>query len=193
MKNYKTKVIDIEYSKFSNSEYSSDALINSEFIGFEEDYLIIHCLLKKHKPNVIFEIGTSSGNGCKVIRNSCPNSKIFTLDIVDCGELCPPNIVKIICDSMLYDYSKNYPIDCWFIDGNHVYKNVYHETKEALLSNPNLIIYHDADMPEVYDGILTSFDDHCKNNYKLYRVINPPRIYSSSKLPITRILFAEKI
>lgn len=193
MKNHKTKVIDIEYSKFLESENSANALINTEFFGFEEDYLVIHCLLKKWNPNVIFEIGTYMGNGCRVMRNCCPNSKIFTLDIVNCGQYCPPDVTKIVHDSTTYDYSKNYPIDSWFIDGNHTYQNVYHETKQALLSDPNLIIYHDADIPEVYDGILDSFDDNCNKNYQLYRVINPPRVYSSSGQSITRILYAEKL
>jgi len=192
MRENKIEVVDVEYSEFLNSEYSKNALINTEYYGFEEDYLIIHCLLKKHNPKTIFEIGTYMGNGCRVMKNSSPDSKIFTLDIVNCGQYCPPDVEKIVFDSMKYDYSKNYPIDCWFIDGNHTYENVYHETKQALLSNPNLIIYHDADIPEVFNGIIDSFNDSSNFSYKLYRVVNPPRIYSSSGLPITRVLFAEK-
>jgi hypothetical protein len=185
---------EIDYSEISNSELILDAIENTEFKGFKEDYLVIHYLLKKWKPNHIFEIGTNTGNGCRIMHNASPESKISTLDIIEnCGQMCPKDVKKYFGDSMNFDFTNHYPIDCWFIDGNHVYQNVYHETKEALKSNPNYIIYHDADIQEVTDGILDAFNDSNKNTeYNLYRVINPPYIYSSSSKKITRILFAEK-
>lgn len=180
----------IEYSAFKNSLEAADAMQNNEFIGFIEDYTIIHCLLKKWKPSSIFEIGTSLGNGCRVMNHACPSAKIITLDIKACGNNCPNTVTKVVADSMEYDYSQHYPIDCWFIDGNHVYENVFHETLEAIKSQARYIIYHDADIPEVLEAIKDGFKDH--NQYILYQVINPPHIYSSTGKPVTRIVFVEK-
>lgn len=189
----KNQIIDIEYSTIKNSKYIDDAIINDEFIGFKEDYLIIHYLIKKWKPNKIFEIGTSAGNGCKVMQNASPSSIIITLDIHPCGQNCPINVTKIVADSMQYNYIQHYPIDCWFIDGCHTYTNVFYETKQALLSDAKYIIYHDADIPEVLSAIIDGFNFLEKNNdYNIFKVINPPYIYSSTGLPITRIVFAEK-
>ncbi|NBP57925.1 hypothetical protein EBU71_15570 [bacterium] len=185
----------IEYNQIVSSEKMAGAFINNEFIGFPEDYSVIHCLLKEWNPKNIFEIGTNAGNGCRVMRAACPNSRIYSLDIrEDAGILCPPDIHKVKGNSLSYNYSIHYPIDCWFIDGEHLYHNVFIETQKALESEPNYIIYHDADIPEIYKGIVDSFID-CKKTdvYDLYQVINPPFIYSSSGENITRIAYAKKI
>ncbi len=46
------------------------AIIRNDFPGFKEDYLVIHCLIRKYKPKTFMEIGTSSGMGTKVICNA---------------------------------------------------------------------------------------------------------------------------
>lgn len=183
----------IEFDKIVTKELIGDAILNNEFIGFKEDYSVIHCLLKKWEPKSIFEIGTCTGMGCKVMENASPKSKIITLDINVCGGLCSEKIKKIVGDSMTFNYSDFYPIDCWFIDGNHVYENAYHETTEAIKANSKYIIYHDADIDEVYKGILDAFKDSgYYENYDLFQVINPPFIYSSSKKNTTRVAYAIK-
>jgi hypothetical protein len=183
----------IEYQEIIDLGLTENAIINNEFIGFKEDYLILHSLIAKWKPRKIFEIGTCTGKGCQIMHNASPESEIITLDIVKCGELCPVAVKKIVNDSLFYDYSINYPIDCWFIDGNHIYDNVYKETEEAIKSNSKYIIYHDADIKEVYEGIKDSFIAHdTESEYNLYQVINPPYIYSTSGNNITRIAYAIK-
>jgi hypothetical protein len=184
----------IDYNQIVSTEKMKGAYINNEFVGFPEDYSVIHCLLKEWNPSNIFEIGTNIGNGCKVIRASCPTARIITLDIrPSAGSLCPPDVIKINGDSLTYDYEKHYPIDCWFIDGEHTYHNVYTETAKALLSDPKYIIYHDSDIDEIYKGIEDSFRDNDKESkYILNQVINPPFLYSSSGKKVTRIAYATK-
>jgi hypothetical protein len=185
-------MIKVDYTKIVKEDLIYGAQINNEFIGFKEDYLVIHCLISEWRPKSIFEIGTCTGMGCLVMKTSSPESKITTLDINQCGHLCPGDTEKIVGNSMTYDFSKHYPIDCWFIDGDHVYDNVYKETKEALKSEPRYIIYHDSDIPDVYDAIIDSFKDHGLNYYDLYQVVNPPFVYSSSGKQITRVAYAVK-
>jgi predicted O-methyltransferase YrrM len=184
----------IKYSEIVTSSKMEGAVINDEFIGFPEDYSVIHCLLKEWNPRSIFEIGTNVGNGCRVMRNSCPSAKIVSLDIrPEAGKFCPSDIEKVVGDSLVYDYQKHYPIDCWFIDGEHVYHNAFIETKKALESGAKYIIYHDADIPEVYDAILDSFRESGEiENYDIHQVIEPPFVYSSSGKNITRIAYAIK-
>ena len=87
----------INYNEIVTPEKMEGAFINQEFIGFPEDYSVIHCLLKEWEPKNIFEIGTNAGNGCRVMRNVCPNAKIVSLDIVPgVGHHCPADIVKVV-------------------------------------------------------------------------------------------------
>lgn len=180
----------VEFSEFEKSFLSSDYVANKEFVGFDCDYLVIHCLLKQLNPSRVFEIGTSIGSGSRIIKNALPSCKLYTLDIQDCSSKVPKEVTFILGDSMKFDYSKYFPIDCWFIDGNHTYENVHHETKEALNSDPSLIIYHDADIPEVLKGIKDSLTMNGNNLYELFIVVNPPYLYSSSNTKITRVAFA---
>lgn len=48
----------IDYNRIVTTETIADALTNREFIGFEQDYYVIHSLVKGWKPKSIFEIGT---------------------------------------------------------------------------------------------------------------------------------------
>jgi hypothetical protein len=95
--------------------------------------------------------------------------------------------------SLIYNYTEHYPIDCWFIDGEHIYENAFIETERALESGAKYIIYHDADIKEVNQAILDSFEKNEKiDNYDLYQVINPTFVYSSSGENVTRIAYAIK-
>jgi hypothetical protein len=184
----------INYNEIVTPEKMEGAFINEEFIGFSEDYSVIHCLLREWNPKNIFEIGTNVGNGCKVMRNACPDARIVSLDILPGkGEFCPPDIIKVVGDSLIYNYTEHYPIDCWFIDGEHIYENAFIETERALESGAKYIIYHDADIKEVNQAILDSFEKNEKiDNYDLYQVINQTFVYSSSGENVTRIAYAIK-
>lgn len=189
-----TEMKKIDYKEIVTSEKMEGAIINDEFVGFAEDYSVIHCLLKEWNPESIFEIGTNVGNGSRVMRNSCPEAKIVTLDIrPEAGQLCPPDVEKVIGNSLVYNYSVHYPIECWFIDGEHVYENAFVETSKAIESGAKYIIYHDADINEVYNAILDSFKEMGElESYDIYQVINPPFVYSSSGKEVTRIAYAIK-
>lgn len=181
----------IKYNEIVKNK--ENLLKNTEFIGFDDDYFVIQSLLMDWSPKNVFEIGTCTGNGSRIIRHILPSSNIYTLDINVCGELCPNDVRKLVGDSMSFDYKIYHPIDCWFIDGNHTYENVKHETLEALKSNPGYIIYHDADIEEVYQGIIDAFVESDKtDSYNLFQVIEPTYIYSSSKKNITRVAYAIK-
>ncbi len=62
-KNIKT----INYKSLVTAKLASGTFIRKDFPGFEEDYLVIHCLIRKYKPRRFMEIGTSTGLGTKVI------------------------------------------------------------------------------------------------------------------------------
>lgn len=187
-------MIKVDYDAIVTKEKISNAKVNYEFIGFEQDYYVIHCLVSEWQPKSIFEIGTNTGFGCAVMKNASPDSKIKTLDIVSgMGSMCPPDVEKFTGDSLSYNFEQHYPIDCWFIDGEHEYPNAYHETKEAIKSGAKYIIYHDADLKKVSDGIMDAFkDSNVINDYDVYFVVNPPFIYSSSGENVTRVAYAIK-
>lgn len=183
----------IKYNDLVNDELKSGFITNYEFVGFDEDYYIIQSLLKKWEPKSVLEIGTCTGMGSRIIRHILPDAKIRTLDIDVCGHMCPHDVEKIVNDSMTFDYTKIYPIDCWFIDGHHIYENVYHETSEAIKSGAKLIIHHDSDLKDVYKAIIDSFKDrNATHLYDLYQVIEPTKIYSSTGENITRVSYAIK-
>jgi len=78
---------------------------------------------------------------------------------------------------MTFDYSL-YPCEGYFVDAGHFYDNVFHETKEILKQNPKIVIYHDADIPEVLQGI----KDGIKESYELFRVIDTRIAYLAQKI-----------
>lgn len=184
----------IEYNDIVTESKISNAKVNKEFIGFEQDYYVIHCLISDWKPSSIFEIGTNTGFGCVVMNNASPESKIKTLDIFPgMGNMCPEGVEKLVGDSMSYNFEGHYPIECWFIDGEHEYPNAYHETKEAIKSGAKYIIYHDADLKKVNDGIMDAFKDtNTTELYDIYQVVNPPFVYSSTGENVTRVAYAIK-
>ena len=84
----------------------------------------------------------------------------------DCvGERCKFPYTQLRGDSLTFDFSK-YPCEAYFVDGAHDKEHVKHETKEVLKLKPAIVIYHDADMLEVLDGIV----DCMNKNYQLFRV-----------------------
>lgn len=70
---------------------------------------------------------------------------------------------------MTYAYTQHYPIDGWFVDGCHDYTHPNHEAKEAIKSGAGIIIFHDADISEVYQAVSDAFGNNPE--YKLFRII----------------------
>lgn len=166
----------------------SNALIRKE-PGFEDDFLLLHCLLKKINPEKIFEVGTCEGYGTLIMANACPNSTIISLDLPpytppfyhekeNIGKKCYMPYQQVFGKSLEYNYSLHFPINAWFIDGAHDFDHVYHETKIAIESGAELIVYHDSDIAEVFSAIEQAID---KEKYQLYRVIDTRIMYAIHK------------
>lgn len=180
---------------------SEGALIHDEYDGFREDYLVLHCLLRRFVPESIFEIGTNIGSGINVMATALPEAKIFSLDLdyetmrqnskqypleADGGDRVGSAVkahiqyTQLRGDSMSFDYGK-YPCEAYFIDGEHDYRHAYHESRQAILQSPKLIIWHDADMTPVHDGIKDAFDMPRGERYELFRVSDTRIAYAVKK------------
>lgn len=177
-----------------------DAILNEEFTGFKEDYLVVHSLIRLFRPKSLFEIGTNMGTGTNILCNAGKewDMKVYSLDLPTelahislqhpisegkgdkVGSMCKFPYTQLRGDSIGFDYSQ-YPCEAFYIDGEHDTDHVHIETVKAVTEgNANLIIYHDADIPAVYDGIFIAFKGLMKMGVKFarYRVVD------------TRILFA---
>lgn len=178
----------IPYKKIVTAKLSEGAILNEAYTGFLEDYLVLHCLLRKYKPKRFLEVGTNMGTGTQIIKNALgEKSEVFSLDLPaemahiskqhpisegkgnSTGKNCTLPFHQLYGDSRYFNYKKIYPIHGWYIDGEHNYDNVHHESKQAFISRAKIIVWHDADMPDVWQAIAHSYAIY-KKNYKLYRV-----------------------
>lgn len=188
----------IKSTEIVHPELEQGAIYNDEHPGFHMDYLVLHCLLKTHKPQRFFEVGTNMGTGTKIIKNALGgSSEVFSLDLPtelahvslqhpisegkgdSVGHKCDLPFTQLRGDSMKFDYKSAYPIDGWFIDGEHDYEHPNHEAKEAIKSGANIIIFHDADIKEVYDAIVDAFEGN--EDYELVRVVDTRIAYAVKK------------
>lgn len=165
----------IEIESICKAPYAGDAILRRDPL-FIDDFLTLHCLLRMAKPVSVFEIGTCTGEGTLIIKNAVGENVVYSLelplgqssyDIGEIGQICHLPYIQILGDSMTLNYSDFYPIDAWFIDGAHDYSHVFYETRQALLSSPCLIVWHDADIPEVFEAIRDGLDP---SDYSLFRV-----------------------
>lgn len=175
-------------------ELAEGAILNTEYHGFREDYLILHCLLRKYQPKSVFEIGTNLGRGTKIIKNALPDSDVYTLDLPTelahislqhpisegkgdrVGHKCDLPFTQLRGDSMKFDYSK-YPCEAYFCDGEHDFEHPFHETTEIIKLNPKLIVWHDSDITEVWDAITKAIT----KDYELFRVTDTRIAYALRK------------
>ena len=196
---------NIEFSEVVKSPYKSGAVIRNDFPGFREDYLSLHCLIKKYQPKTFLEIGTSSGDGTKVICRalglrrffSRKDRKVFSIDVPPgtdpkkiypqgedghprrAGRNCKLPFQQIFGNSLGFDFSAYYPIEGWFIDGKHDYQYAKNDTELALKSNPKLIIWHDMQIAGVEQAVTEVMAG--QPDYELFRVLK------------TRIAFALRL
>jgi hypothetical protein len=182
------------FADIFTKELAVDAILNTEFPGFKEDYLILHCLLKLHKPNSVMEIGTNMGRGTEIICNAARPADVYSLDLPTelahislqhpisegkgdkVGSLCKRPFTQLRGDSMTFDFSQ-YPCDAYWIDAEHTETAVKHETKQAVKCKAKLIVWHDSDIPEVMAGILAGIG----KRYEVYRVENTRICYALKK------------
>ena len=57
----------ISYESVVTPPFSEHALLRNDFPGFQEDYLVLHALIRRYRPSRFLEIGTSTGRGTNVI------------------------------------------------------------------------------------------------------------------------------
>lgn len=177
----------IEYNKIVTPELLEGNLDYDAHDGFLQDYRTLHCLLRMYKPKTIFEVGTNCGEGVNVMATALPKAKIYSLDLDyetmrknskqypleanggdRVGSAVKVPYVQLRGDSMYYQYENHYPIDAWFIDGEHDYEHALHEAKEAKSSDARIIIFHDSDVAEVEKAIIDCFKFN--TDYVVYRV-----------------------
>lgn len=184
----------ISFSRIVTDRYIKGALIRNDFPGFKEDYLTIHCLIKKYKPFRFMEIGTSTGKGTNVICNAMGISRFFpknwervmSLDVPPgtdskkiypgaedghprrAGMYCKRKYLQLYGNSIKFDFEPFYPIDAWFIDGKHNYEYAKKDTLQALKSEPKLVIWHDMQIEGVEKAVIEVMKKY--KSYSLFRV-----------------------
>jgi len=173
-------------------ESREKAIRNKEYHGFETDYLVLDSLLRHYQPKTFLEIGTNMGRGTKIIKNALgADSTVYSLDLPtelahvslqhpisegkgdSVGHLCDLPFIQLRGDSMKFDYKSLGKIEGVFIDGEHDFDHPYHETSEILNLLPNIIIWHDADIREVWMAIneAIAFNNYeTTDTYTLFRV-----------------------
>lgn len=195
-KNNKATIKTIPYKDIVRAPYSNGAIERNDFPGFHEDYLAIHSLLRKYEPANILEIGTSSGSGTNIICNAMrvrkgiigklfDKKKVVSIDVpvgTDASIIYPdkedghPSAPGIYCtfpftqlfgSSIKFDFEPHYPLEAWFIDGKHDFEYCSKDTKQALKSEPILILWHDIQIKGVRDAVEETM---AGQPYELYRV-----------------------
>ena len=176
------KIEKVKYDTVVTQPFSDDAIVRDDFPGFKEDYLAIHSIIRKYRPKRLLEIGTSTGWGTNVICNAMgvrkgiaggllDKRKVTSIDVppgtdasiiypkgedghpLKAGVNCKFLYAQLFGSSITYDFAPYYPLDAWFIDGKHDYEYCSKDTKQALKADPDLIIWHDMQMQEVYDAV----------------------------------------
>src|SRR5688572_17829731 len=75
-------MIQQTFNDIYSEELAKGAIINDRHTGHREDYLILHCLLRKYKPKCFCELGTNTGFGTKIIKNALgKDSEVYTIDL----------------------------------------------------------------------------------------------------------------
>jgi hypothetical protein len=174
------------------------------------DLLLLSQLAQKPTVDTYFEIGTWRGES---VLNVAPYVKeSFTLNlsneemerrgatlpyISQSGMLLksqPYPITQLYGNSQTFDFSPWYgTCDLVFVDGDHHYQSVVHDTKEAfkLLKNEeSILVWHDyGHSPEVIRWeLLLAIADACPNGFvqHLYHVGNTKcAVFSKTSLPAT--------
>ena len=176
------------YNEIVTPELLAGTLDHNAHTGFLEDYRVLSCLLKIHKPKTVFEVGTNTGSGVNVINRAIPDAAIFSLDLDyktmmtnskqypigangedRVGSNAKVPYTQLRGDSLTFNYI-DHPCEAYYVDGEHDEAHTYAETLAILKCKPKLVIYHDTDMPEVMAGIQKAI----KNNksYELTRVVD---------------------
>lgn len=179
-------MIYVSYESIVVSDLVEGCIDNTDYDGFLEDFRVVHCLMRRARPSRVLEVGTYRGKGVRLIANAVgPGCEVLSLDLPDdyahlsrqhavhhgvaVGDLVRDvSYTQLRGDSLQYDFSQHAPVDVWFIDGEHDEEHVFQEASAAVAMRSPLIVFHDADMPEVAAGIEKTF---AGTDYKLHRVV----------------------
>jgi hypothetical protein len=185
---------EIAYEDVVTPELSRGAVKRRDFPGFREDYLVLHCLIRRYRPERFLEIGTSTGLGTKVIcramggRRFRPDTRdrVLSLDVppgtdpsilypegedghpAKAGAQNPYPYQQLYGDSKTFDPAPYLPLDGWFIDGKHDYEYARSDTLLALKADPQLIAWHDFQIEGVAEGVTEAMSE--RTDYALRRV-----------------------
>lgn len=193
-----------KYTQIVTKKLKENAILRLGFPGFKEDYLGIHCLIRKYMPSTFGEIGTSSGEGTNIIGNALGlskllfwknfNKKLYSIDVppgtnpkkiypgsedghpAKAGVMCRLPYTQLFGDSTKFDFSPYYPIEAWFIDGKHNYEYAKKDTIQAIKSNPILIIWHDKQIEGVTEAVVDIMREH--KQYQLFNLDNTRLLYA---------------
>lgn len=199
-------LIEQKFADIYSEELASGAILNEEYEGFKQDYLVLHCLIRKYGIKSCFEIGTNMGTGTKILKNAMgEDSRMYSLDLPtelahislqhpinegkgdSVGHRCDLPFVQLRGDSLNFDYNPFKDIEAFYIDGEHDFQHAYNEAWAAINCNARLIMFHDSDMPEVYNGIVAAFFGNEGGvfqpdlHYDVYRVIDTRICYAVKK------------
>lgn len=180
-------MIEQLFKDIYDEELAKDAIINDRMEGFRQDYLPLHCLLRKYNIKSCFEVGCHVGFGTKIICNALgKDCTVYSLDLPDesafeskqhplsegkqgVGLECDLPFILLRGDSRHFNYDK-YPCEAYWIDAEHVYENVRLETLKILKTFPKIAIFHDTDIQDVLKGIVDGAAGW--RNYGLTRIID---------------------
>jgi predicted O-methyltransferase YrrM len=119
---------------------------------------LLSCIAISCKPRKIFEIGTYDGATSLQLAKCCPNSQVFTLDLMPksgdhykigsrfASTPYRSQIVQLYGDSTKFDYSPYFKqMDLIFIDGCHDSDAVLMDSRNALkmVSTGGMIVWDD--------------------------------------------------
>lgn len=161
------------------------------------DTEVILQLLRWRNPKVIVEVGTCLGHiTANLCHFSSEEAQVFTIDI--CAEMGIPipdnqrvseelrrraevgryvnhfgdgrKARQILCDSRAFDWTTIPAPDFVFIDGNHTYDYVRHDTEEAFrhLNQGGVIVWHDYGGVEA--GVTQAVDEFSETVQGVRRV-----------------------
>jgi len=111
---------------------------------------------------LVFSIDVPPGTDPKIIYPHGEDGHPFKA-----GMYCKYPYKQLFGDSTKFDFRPYYPIDSWFIDGKHNFTYVSKGTRQALKSEPKLIIWHDLQIKEVEKAVVETMS---KKPYDAYRV-----------------------
>jgi len=200
-----------KFAEIVTPELAGDAIINDEFPGFREDYLVLHSLIRVHLRDTFplrsvrfLEIGTNVGTGTNIIYNAlirrgcrkCGKKKryeptVFTMDLPlqdahvslqhpgnRTGNRIKFDVKQIYANSLEFDYKTIYPLDGAWIDAEHTYDNVLHESRAMQEAGCHLIAWHDTDIDEVFNAVKDAINE---DRYNIYRVEDTRITYAIKK------------